>query len=81
MHVTSAYWTYEDIVATAAQSKNYKYRALFGRLANRTQAPFRPLMRFIGQDGDRPIKHAFNDLGGNTVFLTLLEVATVPIEA
>jgi hypothetical protein len=38
-------------------------------------------MRFIGQDGDRPIKYAFNNLGGNTVFLTLLEIATVPIEA
>ena len=81
MHVTSADRTYEDIVATTAQSKNYEYRSPFGRLTNCTQTPFRSRMRFIGQDGDRPIKYTFNNLGGNAVFLTLLEIATVPIEA
>jgi hypothetical protein len=81
MHVTSADRTYEDIAATSAQSKNQEYRPPFGRLANCTQALFRSRMCFVGQDSDRPVKHAFNDLGGNTVFLTFLEIATVPIEA
>jgi len=69
------------MVATTPQSKNYEDRPPFSRFANCTQTLFRSRMRFIGQDGDRPIKHAFNDLGSNTVFLTLLEVATVPIKA
>jgi hypothetical protein len=79
MHVTSADRTYEDIVATAVQSKNHEYRPPFGRLANCTQALF--LSRMLSSGSDRPIKHTFNDLGGNTVFLILLKVATVPIEA
>ena len=81
MHVTSADRTDEDVAATAAQSKNDEDRPPFSRFADCTQTLFRSRMRFIGQNGDRPIKHAFYDLGGNTVFLTFLEVATVPIEA
>ena len=81
MHVTSTDRTYEDMAATVAQSKNDEDRPSCGRLANCTQTLFHSRLRFIGQDGDRPIKHAFNDLGGNTVFLALLEVVTVPIEA
>jgi hypothetical protein len=60
MHVTSADRTYEDIVATTAQSKNREYRPPSGRLANCTQTLFSSRMRFIGQDGDRPVKYAFN---------------------
>jgi dTDP-4-amino-4,6-dideoxygalactose transaminase len=45
MHVTSADRTYEDIVATTAQSKNHEYRPPFGRLANCTQALFRSRSR------------------------------------
>jgi hypothetical protein len=81
MHVTSADRTYEDFVATAAQSKNYKDRSPLGGLADCTHSLLHSRMGFVRQDGDWSIKHAFNELGGQTVFLNLLEVATVSIEA
>src|SRR6266849_7837421 len=81
VHVTSADGADQHAVTAFTQRKDHEYLTTIGGGANRSKPLFALAILLIGQHDDRLAEDAFDRGDRQPVFLALLAVAAVPIEA
>jgi hypothetical protein len=81
VHVPGADGADQHAVSVITQRENHEYLATLKSGSNRPKPLFALGILLVGQDHHRPAEHALDLSDRNPMFLALLAVAAIPIEA